>query len=55
MLTENPDIETFGKSLSNYFNNISRLQPGGIMHKAGDKCGTTHCAQFSNEYIRSLG
>lgn len=55
MQTNAPDFETFGNSLSNCIKYVEKKQPGGIIHKNGQKCGTEHCAQFSNGYLRSLG
>lgn len=55
MQTNTPDFETLGNSLSNCVKQIEKKEPGGIIHKDGQKCGTEHCAQFSNGYLRSLG
>jgi hypothetical protein len=55
MNTNNPDFQTLGNSLANCVKTIEKKQPGGIIHKAGEKCGTQECAEFSNGYLRELG
>ena len=55
MSTNNPDFQTLGNSLANCVKTIEKKQSGGIVHKAGEKCGTSECAEFSNGYLRELG